>query len=243
MLKKEMLRELRKSKGYTGQQVADELGISYKVYQTYESGARNAGLPVVEKLADFYGVTTDYLLGREDKNDPIANIAAQYGLSDAAKAVLAAYLYMNDSERAALLSTVKRFADAAEQPNRPTMTIKKHINKAAAGSGYNLTDDDEFEDITIIRTDEAERADFAVEVDGDSMTPTYNDGDIVLIQLTPDISVGEVGLFVQNGKGYIKRKGEKYLISDNTAYPNIYPKDGEITAVGRVIGIAETKRR
>ena len=192
-------------------------------------------------LADFYGVTTDYLLGREDKNDPIANIAAQYGLAPAAKAVLAAYLYMDNAERAALLSTVKRFADAAEQPNRPTMIIRRHINKAAAGFGYGLENGDEFEDIEVIRTDEAEQADFAVEVDGDSMTPTYNDGDIVLIQLTPDIPVGEVGLFTQNGKGYIKRRGEKYLISDNADYSNISPKDGEIMCVGRVIGIAETK--
>ena len=71
MVSKEMLRDLRKSKGLTGQQVADELGISYKVYQTYESGARNAGLPVVEKLADFYGVTTDYLLGRKAPDNPL----------------------------------------------------------------------------------------------------------------------------------------------------------------------------
>ena len=64
MLTKEMLRSLREQKGLTGKQVAEGIGIAYPVYQTYESGARNAGLPVVEKLADFYGVTTDYLLGR-----------------------------------------------------------------------------------------------------------------------------------------------------------------------------------
>ena len=236
-----IIQELRKSKKMSTAEVAAAVGLKPRTYVSYETEEREPNLTVVNALADFYGVTTDYLLGREDKNDPIANIAAQYGLAPAAKAVLAAYLYMNDSERAALLSTVKRFADAAEQPNRPTMIIRRHINKAAAGFGYGLENGDEFEDIEVIRTDEAEQADFAVEVDGDSMTPTYNDGDIVLIQLTPDIPVGEVGLFVQNGKGYIKRKGEKYLISDNTAYPNIYPKDGEITAVGRVIGIAETK--
>ena len=64
MLTKEMIIKLRKEKGWSGQEVADAIGLSYKVYQTYESGARNAGLPVVEKLADFYNVSTDYLLGR-----------------------------------------------------------------------------------------------------------------------------------------------------------------------------------
>ena len=66
MLTKEMIIKLRKEKGWSGQEVADAIGLSYKVYQTYESGARNAGLPVVEKLADFYNVSTDYLLGRTE---------------------------------------------------------------------------------------------------------------------------------------------------------------------------------
>lgn len=237
----ERLKELRNKKGLTIRESAEIFGVAARTYTSYESEEREPNIAMINKLADFYGVTTDYLLGREDKNDPIANIAAQYGLAPAAKAVLAAYLYMDNAERAALLSTVKRFADAAEQPNRPTMIIRKHINKAAAGFGYDLGNEDEFEDIEVIRTTEAERADFAVEVAGDSMLPTYHDGDLALIKLTPDIADGEVGLFTQNGKGYIKRRGEKYLMSDNADYPNISPKDGEITAVGRVIGIAETK--
>ena len=235
---KEIIKSLRKNKGYSADYVAEQIDIPAGSYKKYESGILNPGVPVVLKLADFYGVTTDYLLGREDKNDPIANIAAQYGLAPAAKAVLAAYLYMDSDMRTALLDTIKQLVNADD---RPTMTIKKHINKAAAGSGYDLTDDDEFEDITIIRTNTTEQADFAVEVDGDSMTPAYHDGDLALIVLADDVEVNQVGLFTQNGKGYIKRKGEKYLISDNTAYPNISPKDGEIMCVGRVIGIAETK--
>ena len=234
----EILKELRKGKGLTQSDIAKLLGFSTTAYQNYERGVNEPSNKSLCILADFYGVTTDYLLGREDKNDPIANIAAQYGLAPAAKAVLAAYLYMDNDMRTALLDTVKQLVNADA---RPTMTIRKHINKAAAGFGYDLGNEDEFEDIEVIRTTEAERADFAVEVDGDSMTPTYNDGDIVLIQLTPDIPVGEVGLFVQNGKGYIKRRGKKELISDNADYSNISPKDGEIMCVGRVIGIAETK--
>lgn len=74
MLDKETIIRLRKARKLTGQEVADAIGISYKVYQTYESGVRNAGLPVVEKLADFYGVTTDYLLGREPLENPVAGL-------------------------------------------------------------------------------------------------------------------------------------------------------------------------
>jgi transcriptional regulator with XRE-family HTH domain len=229
----ETIRNLRTNKGLTGETVANAIGISESAYRNYERGVREPSFDILAKLADFYGVTTDYLLGREDKNDPIANIAAQYGLAPAAKAVLAAYLYMDSDMRTALLDTIKQLVNADD---RPTMTIRKHINKAAAGSGYDLADDDEFEDITIIRTNTAEQADFAVEVDGDSMEPDYHDGDIVFVRIGKEVPVGAVGLFIHEGKGYIKERGETCLISRNPEYENIC---GECIAVGEVIGTAE----
>lgn len=67
---KDILKMLRKQNGMTGQEVADGCGMTYKVYQAYESGARNLGVPALQKLADFYGVTTDYLLGRTETPPP-----------------------------------------------------------------------------------------------------------------------------------------------------------------------------
>lgn len=43
------------------------LGISQNTYSQYEIGVLNYPVDVVIKLADFYGTTTDYLLGRTDK--------------------------------------------------------------------------------------------------------------------------------------------------------------------------------
>lgn len=67
---KDILKMLRKQNGMTGQEVADGCGMTYKVYQAYESGARNLGVPALQKLADFYDVTTDYLLGRTETPPP-----------------------------------------------------------------------------------------------------------------------------------------------------------------------------
>ena len=73
---KDILKTLRKEKSMTGQEVADGCGMTYKVYQAYESGARNLGVPALQKLADFYGVTTDYLLGRtETLPDPVKQLS------------------------------------------------------------------------------------------------------------------------------------------------------------------------
>ena len=122
------------------------------------------------------------------------------------------------------------------EPYRLSDKARKHLNKAAAGFGYELSSEDEWAEITVLDTPQAREADFAVEIDGDSMEPDYHDGDLALIKLDPDVPVGEVGLFVHDGMGYIKERGKKCLISRNSDYPNI---EGESQCIGRVIGIAE----
>ena len=82
-------------------------------------------------------------------------------------------------------------------------------------------------------------ADFAVEVEGSSMEPDYFDGDIVYIALASEVAIGQVGLFIQNGKGYIKEAGDNCLISRNPKYNDIFPSDGYIECKGKVIGVAE----
>ena len=235
------LKALRKEKGLTIAESAERFGVAPRTYSSYEAGEREPNISLINQFADFYGVTTDYLLGREPAPDPFGDL----DLSTAdEQEVFEKYMTLPDHIRAVILDVLIQLADAArarrELANRPIiMTIKRHINKAAAGSGYDLADHDQWERVTVVQTDEAERADFAVEVDGDSMLPEYHDGDLALIVLADDVEVGQVGLFMQNGKGFIKQKGEHYLISINPDYPNIYPEDGEIVCRGRVIGIAE----
>ena len=67
ILKFENIRNLRLDNGYTQKQIAELLGISQNTYSQYEIGVLNYPVDVVIKLADFYGTTTDYLLGRTDK--------------------------------------------------------------------------------------------------------------------------------------------------------------------------------
>ena len=66
ILKFENIRNLRLDKGYTQKQIAEMLGISQNTYSQYEIGVLNYPVDVIIKLADFYGTTTDYLLGRTD---------------------------------------------------------------------------------------------------------------------------------------------------------------------------------
>ncbi|WP_294474086.1 helix-turn-helix transcriptional regulator [uncultured Intestinimonas sp.] len=59
------LRSLREDHDLTQAKVAALLGIDQRVYSTYETGKRDIPLPHLVTLADYYHVTTDYLLGRD----------------------------------------------------------------------------------------------------------------------------------------------------------------------------------
>lgn len=55
---------LRKERGITQKQAAQELGISQAQLSHYEKGIRECGLEFVVQIADYYNVSCDYLLGR-----------------------------------------------------------------------------------------------------------------------------------------------------------------------------------
>jgi len=60
------LRELRASKGVTQKQAAKGIGLAERLYQSYELGEKEPSLGNINKLADFFEVSTDYLLGRSN---------------------------------------------------------------------------------------------------------------------------------------------------------------------------------
>ena len=59
------LKELRKKKGLTQQNMADVMGLTMRNYQRYEYGMINVPATTLNFFADFFNVTTDFLLGRE----------------------------------------------------------------------------------------------------------------------------------------------------------------------------------
>ena len=89
-------------------------------------------------------------------------------------------------------------------------------------------------------TPTARQANIVIEVTGDSMVPMFSDGDNVLVRLTPDIDVGDVGIFSVDGNGYIKKKGRGKLISVNPAYDDIEVGEySDYRCFGKVLGKVE----
>ena len=63
----ERMKALRKSKGLNQEAAARLSGIGYMSYRRYETGEREPTVSTLWKIADLYGVSVDYLIGRSDK--------------------------------------------------------------------------------------------------------------------------------------------------------------------------------
>lgn len=63
----ERIREIRESRGFTQQQIADQLFVGQRTYADYESGKTRIPVDRLLLLAKFYDVSMDYLTGASDK--------------------------------------------------------------------------------------------------------------------------------------------------------------------------------
>lgn len=87
------------------------------------------------------------------------------------------------------------------------------------------------------------RADFALRCNGDSMSPTFRNGDLVLVRQQPDVEDGQIAVVLHSGEATLKRVYHKpdslLLVADNPVYPpiTIDLMDGEYTAIqGLAVG-------
>ncbi len=119
---REKLISIRESKGYSKRTVSEMTGIPYTTYIKYESGERKeVSMQALCKLADFYGVTTDYLLGREPAPpNPFENLRLTKEQEEDANAK---YQMLTPQDKAIVASIIRAFAEAHRNGEKPsTMT-------------------------------------------------------------------------------------------------------------------------
>ena len=64
------IRELREDLDLKQKQVAEDLICDQSLYSKYERGERPLPLELADRLADYFGTSVDYLLGRTDEKKP-----------------------------------------------------------------------------------------------------------------------------------------------------------------------------
>ena len=106
----------------------------------------------------------------------------------------------------------------------------------SAGAGVYL-DDSRAEPIRIPQGEATADADYALRISGDSMEPKYHNGDVILVQITDSVEVGELGIFLLDGCGFFKVYDGSRLLSLNPKYSPILLRDfADVQCKGRVVG-------
>lgn len=114
----DVLKSLRQAKGLTQSEAANEFGVSLSSYQKYEreKNCITPSLEVLERIAEYYNVTIDYLLGRSPDEDNIINLlSAEYNLTELEKDIVQNYLSLPDNIRHELLKYLKGMVAVAEE--------------------------------------------------------------------------------------------------------------------------------
>lgn len=106
---KDTLKQIREKHGLTKRELCEKTGISERAYLTYEFGEREPKISVIQKLADFYGVTTDYLLGREPAPNPFDNLQT---VEEMEADLMKRWLELKPESRMAFMQLLRDVVDA-----------------------------------------------------------------------------------------------------------------------------------
>lgn len=178
----------------------------------YSVAANNTSYPYIDKTEYESELARDY-----------------YALDDKGRKVVS-YILENEKARIAQLNELKEYSP----DYMPTLTLPYYGKTAAAGTSVGFPDIMDGM-IECKNSNAAQKADFAIGVNGDSMEPTYYDGDIVLVKKTDHIQIGEIGIFQKDNSIFIKECGTHGLISHNNNYPPMVD-DSDVLCLGKVIG-------
>jgi len=259
------IKEARKNKGLTQEQLGELIGVAKTTITGYEKNREPTAAKVGE-IADALGVDVNFLFQdevtklHENKatSDEMEHLVKKYRSLDVyGKAVVDLILeselhrtkeqkknvFVREHSVSYLCSPVERNYPQGiyqiddfknDEENRISMPV--YDLGASAGTGVFL-DNPCYEVISMPEDKLSRKANFALWVSGNSMEPRFHDGDLVLVKIQPNVEIGEIGIFVLNGEGYIKKFGGDKLVSLNPAYePIMITEDDAVYCKGKVIG-------
>lgn len=230
------IRQYRNELGIEQKELAARLGVNKNAVSNWERGRSRPDFNLIPALCRELSVTPYDLLGisapqqlytmREDKL-----IAKYRKLSSSVKAhvdvMMDSLLQMQDEE------TVPELFEIEFRPVR-----------LAAGPDAGLHDITEAEKRYVHESPYLQRANAIYKVNGDSMEPTFHDGELVYVEDIPNgapLHFGEIGVFTVGSETYIKEYQQDGLHSHNRNY-DVMHFDGEAATVyliGRVLGVVD----
>ena len=204
------LKQAREERGYNQKQFAEKLGISATRLNYWEKDKREPDVALIKKISNILNISSDWLIGNDLQTTKTV-------LSEFEEGNVKKYRTLDEHGKKAindLLSTeYERCAEINEELKVITLPIAEL--RASACAGQWLGDDEYTTCVNVVNTPEARKANVVIEVSGNSMEPSYHNGDKVLVKLQPTVEQNEIGIFIVDNCGYIKKMGVNELISVN----------------------------
>ena len=240
----ERLKELRIKKGITLEELAKNIGTTKTTLSRYENGERSPKLQLVGLLANYFQVDMAWLSGQSVYKNTL-NILPVYNQLESPRQQKV-YDFAE--------SQLKEQKQEIKQKNNSITSLEQFRKKkeeeiiygtikwcgcVSAGTGEFLTDET-CEEIELPIEQIPTEADFCLSVNGDSMEPTFHNGEYVFVKKQLDIFSGKIGVAIFNGEAFLKRiwfeNGEARLESLNKKYKDIIiTENDEFRIVGKVV--------
>ena len=245
----ERILELIKQRGVTQYRLSKDLGISESVISSWKRNVQKPSIDISVKIAEYFNVTTDYLLGVTENPETSAAKGQDYSKDETDLVSTYRQLTPNSKQIVQTVAQMElRHVRAVKQGETPIKVTKKrgemlkvYNQPAAAGYGNYLSDngDEDYEMVSVPCIPCG--VEFGIRIQGDSMLPDMDDGDIVFVKRQPSIEIGETGIFIYDGDAYCKklvyRDNTYYLRSNNSKYKDIELFGDDIYCVGKVIDV------
>ncbi|QUM66214.1 LexA family transcriptional regulator [Staphylococcus delphini] len=229
---KDRLKQIMSERKISQSELSRRTGIGRNSISDYLNGKYEAKQDKVFELAKVLNVNEAWLMGFDiSKNREIEN------------SITSIYDQLTPPRQKRVLDFA---TEQLDEQNNKVLHINSHnviseevavYGYASAGTGETLIDGVEF---TTQYNGHIPNHDFALQVNGDSMEPLFEDKEIIFVDKTKQINSGQIGIFVIDGEAYLKKvfineEGIR-LVSLNSKYPDLhFDSSHDIKVAGKVI--------
>ena len=112
---KEQLQNLRKSRNLTQEEISDIIGVKLSTYQKYERDVISPPYDTLIKIAKYYNVSTDYLLGLQEQPNPLAML----NISVNDKKFIEIYSGLSDTHKQIFIDTMIKLTEQEQPKKKP----------------------------------------------------------------------------------------------------------------------------
>jgi len=227
----EKIKEARLAQNLNQEELAERICSKYRSVSTWENGTAKPDYATLIRLCEVLKTSPNHLLGFDLSVDTP---------SIEEWAILHKYRDIDEIGKEAVSAVLDAEYRRVAKPKKARLLRLDFYNYPASAGTGNFLETERPDEILVKECSEAEDADYIIPISGDSMEPTYHDGDKVFVEKCDSVEIGEIGIFIVNGEAYIKELGNKCLISHNEAYKPIkLGSSDSIYCCGRVLGVVE----